>query len=125
MEIKGSEFAELVGVTPQNIYGRVKIGKLTKTEAGNYNIHDPLNSQYLKAHGKSSLDVEKFMNGKKKPAVSRSAPLRTPRKEQKTASDSTILINAVKRVVIDRYGEKDSKIVLKSIFQEVKRLEST
>lgn len=146
MEISGSDFAYICGVSRQTIYALWKKNKLEKSGAKKFNVNDPLNLEYLKEHGKSTLDVKKYvdlgrkpyarrdrfpdvLNGEEKPdnfkprnnysSSCRSNTQKNQPEQQKTNDQSDILFKSVDIVITRKYSSDEAREVKNLIFQEM------
>jgi hypothetical protein len=113
MEIRQVDMANICGVKRQSIRTLLLSGKLVKSESGKLNVHDPKNNRYLLDHGKSVLDVEKYMNENIKPAQC------LPSGGKKRDNETLKLVQAVKSVIINRYDEDEAKTIMNLIYREV------
>lgn len=134
MEIRASWFADICDVSRQTFNSAKNSDKVqpNNDEVPKYNIHEPLNLEYLRSHGKSILDVENYIKvksftKKKKKQKQSSSVGRSPIQKktvvtEKTEDQSMKLLEAVKIVLSREYSEEEFKKIKSMIFGEMKKL---
>jgi hypothetical protein len=137
MEISGSDFAYITGVSRQTIYALWKKGKLVKSQAKKFEIYEPPNLSYLKQHGRSALDVEEYLSLGRKPFTKRSLyPDKINPKEENLShcrpsppknaapvnnepDQSEILLKCVDIVISKKYSSDEAIKIKNMIFEEM------
>lgn len=121
MEIIGAWLADICNVTRHNVYHLAAKGNLTKTDSGKYNIHDPLNNAFLINHGKSKLDVEEYVEGRK-PHVKKPLPVKKTNVDSgKAEKEALILLECTSIVISKNYSKKEAQKIKNEIMQEMRK----
>lgn len=124
MELRASDFAKVCNVTRQSFHtAKIKNKVISNNdEIPKYNIHEPVNLEYLKAHNKSVLDVQDYI--KSKPVkVIRCRPRVQDKKVvvEKKEDQSIVLLKCVDLVLTREYSIDESKKIKLMILQEMKK----
>ena len=122
MEIKGAWLAKLCGVTRQNVYTLEARGQLTKSPTGKYNMHEPLNLNFLKNHGKNLLDIENLVKEKESLVIGQYPKKNKRPRPSKSQDQAALLLKAVSIVIIKTYSEDEAKKIKSEIFKEMQKL---